>query len=148
MEVKTATRWEASKLMMTIATAMFALVVSVAWAANNAEQIVFSGTGLPPISSEPFGFWVWCQNHQASPAVGHSNYETDFNGALYFYARKVVVHVTGEVSEPSEGMYMMDLDSSDGSVSCTLTNSPPVSSGPTNTVSASNCTVKGQTVTA
>ena len=134
-------------VVITIAAALLALTVSVARGANNAEQIVFSGQGLPPVSSEPFGFWVWCQNDQAGPSVGKSNYETDCNGALYFYDRGVVVHVTGEVSEPSEGTYVMDLESSDGSVSCTLTNSPPISSGPHNVVTASDCTVNGETVT-
>src|SRR5437773_12385550 len=80
-------------------------------AARNSEQIVFSGIGLPPVSSEPFGFWVWCQNEQASP---HARYETDCNGALYFYDRGIVVHVIGEVTEPSEGEYVMDLDTTDG----------------------------------
>lgn len=141
------TRWKVSTLMATIAAAMLALVVSVAQAASNSEQVVFSGTGFPPVSSEPWGFWVWCQNEQAGPSVGHSRYETDCSGALYFYARNVVAHVTGEISEPEEGTYVMDLESLDGSVSCTLTNTPPINQGPNNTVTASDCTVNGESVT-
>jgi hypothetical protein len=43
-------------------------------------------------------------------------------------------HVDGEVSEPDEGEYVMDVSSSDGSVDCTLTNTPPVTHGRTNIV--------------
>ena len=137
-----------SILTVTLAAALLALGVTVARAAGT-EQIVFSGTGFPPVSSEAWGFWVWCQNEQAEPSVGHSRYETDCNGALYFYDHGVVVHVTGEVSESEdvEGMYIMDLESDDGSVVCTLTNTPPVNHGPHNTVTASNCTVNGESET-
>ena len=141
-----ATKRTLSILTLTIAAAVLALGVTVARAAGS-EQIVFSGTGFPTVSSEPWGFWVWCQNEQAEPSVGHSKYETDCNGALYFYDRGVVVHVTGEVSEPDEGVYVMDLESADGSVVCTLTNTPPINHGPHNTVSASACTVNGESVT-
>lgn len=112
-------------------------------AARNSEQIVFSGIGVPPISSEPFGFWVWCQNEPASP---HARYETDCNGAIYLYARGIVAHVIGEVSEPDEGEYVMDLETTDGAISCTLINVPPINRGPNNTVTAA-CTVNGNGVT-
>jgi hypothetical protein len=32
-------------------------------------------------------------------------------------------------------------------VSCTLTNTPPINQGPNNTVTASDCTVNGESVT-
>jgi len=126
--------------MVMIAAAVLGLFVSVARAANNSEQVIFSGT------SEDFGFWVWCQAGQAGPSVGHSRHETDCNGALYFYQPGVVVHVIGEVSEPADEMYVMDLESTKGSVSCTLTNTPPITKGPTNTVTASDCVVNGEAV--
>src|SRR6266545_4602526 len=107
---------KAAKVSVICAAALLALAVPVARAANNSEQIVFSGIGLPPVSSAPFGFWIWCQNEQAGPSEGRSHYETDCNGAMYFYALGVVTHVTGEVSEPSEGVYVMDVSSTDGSV--------------------------------
>jgi len=122
------------------ATLLAALPATGLQAAANSEQIVFSGVGLPPVSSEPFGFWVWCQNEQAPNSEGHSRYETDCNGAMYFYARGVVRHVVGEVTEPDEGQYSMQVNSKDGSVVCTLVNVPPIESGPNNTVTA-ECTV-------
>ena len=112
--------------------------------AGNSEQVVFSGIGLPPTSSEPFGFWVWCQNQQAASSRGR--YETDCNGALYFYQRGIVVHVTGEITELEEGVYVMDLQSSDGRVDCSLTNALPILHGPHNTVTADPCTVDGEDV--
>jgi hypothetical protein len=114
-------------------------------AASNSEQVVFSGIGLPPVSSEPFGFWVWCQNEQAPNSRGR--YETDCNGALYFYARGVVVHVVGEITEPDEGRYVMDLHTTDGVIECTLENVPPIRRGPNNTVLGHDCTVNGADVT-
>ena len=126
------------------AAVLVALPGSAAQAAGNSEQVVFSGIGLPPTSSEPFGFWVWCQNQQAASSRGR--YETDCNGALYFYQRGIVVHVTGEITELEEGVYVMDLQSSDGRVDCTLTNALPILHGPHNTVTADPCTVDGEDV--
>ena len=126
------------------AAVLVAIPVSAVHAAGNSEQVVFSGIGLPPTSSEPFGFWVWCQNEQAASSRGR--YETDCNGALYFYARGIVVHVTGEITELEEGVYVMDLESSDGRVDCTLTNDLPILHGPHNTVIADPCTVNGEDV--
>jgi hypothetical protein len=46
-----------------------------------------------------------------------------------------VQHVEGEVTEPDEDVYRMDVSSTlDDSVSCTLTNSPPILHGPRNIV--------------
>jgi hypothetical protein len=82
--------------------AMLALApAATARAAGNSEQVVFSGIGLPPVSSEPFGFWIWCQVEQAPASRGR--YEEDCNGAVYFYDRGVVEHVIGEVTEQEEG---------------------------------------------
>src|SRR5262245_16356907 len=54
-------------------TLLLAAPAATLQAANNAEQVVFSGVGVPPVSSEPFGFWVWCQ---VEPASTHSHYDT------------------------------------------------------------------------
>jgi hypothetical protein len=126
------------------AALLIALPVGNAQAAKNSEQVVFSGIGLPPVSSEPFGFWIWCQVEQAPSSRGR--YETDCNGAVYFYARGIVKHVIGEVTEPAEGLYEMEVESTDGRVSCTLDNVPPVEHGPNNTVTAA-CIVDGALVT-
>jgi len=126
------------------AAVLVAMPGSAVQAAGNSEQVVFSGTGLPPTSSEPFGFWVWCQNEQAASSRGR--YETDCNGALAFFARGIFVHVTGEITELEEGVYVMDLESSDGRVVCTLTNALPILHGPHNTVTADPCTVDGEDV--
>ena len=126
------------------AVCLGALAPSAVQAASNSEQIVFSGIGVPPVSSEPFGFWIWCQNEQAPHSRGR--YETDCNGAMYFYDREIVTHVIGEVSEPDEGLYEMVVTSKDGSVTCTLDNVPPITHGPTNTVTAT-CTIGGEEVT-
>jgi len=132
-------------LLVAVASAVLvAMPGSAVQAAGNSEQVVFSGTGLPPTSSEPFGFWVWCQNQQAASSRGR--YETDCNGALYFYQRGIVLHVTGEITELEEGVYQMVLESSDGRVDCTLTNDPPILHGPRNTVIADPCTVDDEDV--
>lgn len=129
-------------LVAALATAM-SMLPSTAVAASNAEQVVFSGVGVPPTSSEPFGFWVWCQ---VEPASEHSRYDTDCNGALYFYARGITVHVTGEVSEPEEGVYVMDLEAPRADLLCELSNELPISHGPNNTV-LGECSIAGNAVT-
>lgn len=96
--------------------------------AARSEQVVFSGTGSGDFG--PFGFWVWCQ------VQTHNPYETDCNGAMYFYGLHITKHVTGDVSEIGDDQYQMDLASKDGSVDCTLTNVPPILQGPNNTVDA------------
>src|ERR1700746_1761714 len=103
-----------------------------AQAANNSEQIVFSGTGSFP-GATPFGFWIWCEGDSSNP------YQGECNGAMYFYALGITKHVAGMVAETAEGKYQMSVVSTlDDSVACTLTNSPIVP-GPHNTVTAS-CT--------
>jgi hypothetical protein len=97
--------------------------------AERSEQVVFSGAGAGDFG--PFGFWVWCQVETSNP------YETDCNGSIYFYQLGLTKHVTGDVTEPADDQYQMDLASSNGSIDCTLTNEPPIVHGPHNTVDAS-----------
>jgi hypothetical protein len=128
-------------LVAACAGVLLALPVTASLAANNAEQVVFSGVGVPPVSSEPFGFWVWCQ---VEPASTHSHYDTDCEGALYFYARGITTHVSGEVSEPEEGIYLMELEATRTNVQCELSN-VTLLSGPNNTV-IGECTINGEEV--
>jgi len=113
-------------------------------AANNSEQVVFSGTG-----SGTFGtvqFWVWCEADSNNP------YQGECNGAMSFPALSLTRHVEDVVpiAEPEEHMYVMTVASSDGAIACTLTNEPPIVQGPHNTVDIS-CTSPsgtGQSTTA
>src|SRR6187549_2896471 len=94
-------------------TVGFLIVGSPAASAQGREQIVFSGEAEGALGE--VGFWVWCALDQAGA------YD-DCNGAMRFDDIGLTKHVDGEVSEPSEGMYVMDVASRDGSVDCTLTN--------------------------
>jgi hypothetical protein len=108
--------------------------------AASSEQIIFSdsgtgtGTFINPATGKsaqtPFGFWVWCEGDSTNP------YQGECNGAMYFYAFAITKHVAGSVSEVSAGTYLMSVASNDGSISCALTNVPPVKSGLSNTVKA------------
>lgn len=132
-----------AKLRLLAVTAVLALLVassSIAQAANNSEQVIFSGTGFGTFANTatPVGFWIWCE------AESHNPYAGECNGSMYFYALRIVKHVVdGSISEPSEGMYQISVVSSDGSISCTLTNVPPITKGPTNTVNVSCATPSG-----
>jgi len=99
---------------------------------NNAEQIVFSGTGGGSFAGTPqgFGFWIWCQNE--NPA---DQYAGVCQGAMYFYGLGITTHVFGEVSEGPSGQYTMWVTNG-GNVACTLTNTTEFS-GPRNTVNVS-----------
>ncbi len=109
---------------------------SVAQAANNSEQVVFSGTGFSATIG-PFGFWIWCEADSSNP------YVSECNGAMYFYALFPTMptkHVDGTISEGPEGIYTMRVASRDGSVACTLKNeATPPTPGPTNKVSVKCC---------
>jgi hypothetical protein len=107
--------------------------------AADLPQVTFSATGasfgLSGGSTTPFGFWIWCD---AGPASSYG----DCSGSMYFYALSPqTVPVTGSITSPAANTYAMTVAAPptrafpDG-VSCTLTNTPPVTPGPTNTVTA------------
>ncbi len=129
-----------SKLFLSLVALVMVLLLVVtisqtsrARAANNSEQVVFSGGGFSQSAQTPIGFWIWCEADSSNPYVHQCN------GSMYFYAKGIVKHV-GDVppipgiQEVADGQYLMTVGSSDGSVSCTLENVPPPTSGPTNTV--------------
>ena len=99
-------------------------------AANNSEQLIFSGT------AGPVGFWIWCEVESGN------SYVTECNGAMYFYNLGITKHVidSAPLSEGPEGIYTIHVASTDGdAVSCTLMNTSEAVHGPHNTVSVS-CT--------
>ena len=101
---------------------------------RSSEQVVFSGTGFGTFGGgSPFGFWIWCEADSENPYAG------ECNGAMYFYGLGITKHVDGEITEPSEGHYVMAVESRDGSVACTLANPASATRGPSNTVTVS-CT--------
>ncbi len=99
--------------------------------ALSSEQVVFSG--LASTTQTPVGFWIWCEGQSGNP------YQGECNGAMYFYALGITKHVDGNASGDSNEQFTMSVQSSDGSVICTLENVSPLppSSGPTNTVTVS-----------
>src|SRR5215211_673046 len=121
-----------------LAVALLFLVAPAA-SAQGREQIVFSGEAEGTLGE--VGFWVWCALDQAGA------YD-DCSGAIRFDDTGLTKHVEGEVSEPDEGEYLMDVSSSDGSVDCTLTNSPPITLGPTNMVEVDCSSPPGSASTA
>jgi hypothetical protein len=101
--------------------------LSVPAGAERSEQLVFSGDGEGSFGEVEF--WIWCQVESENP------YETDCNGAMTFDDQGIHgTHVTGDASEPEDGVYQMDVASSSGNIDCTLTNEPPIVHGPHNTV--------------
>jgi hypothetical protein len=100
-------------------------------AAQNSEQLVFSGTATES-NAGPVGFWIWCEVESNNP------YHGECNGAMYFYALGITKHVEDQedgIQEPSEGVYQIKVHSTqDSSVACTLQNTAPPVHGPHNTV--------------
>jgi hypothetical protein len=127
-------------LRLSLAVSILA-IASIAAAANNSEQVVFSGTGLgtftPPggqATDTPFGFWIWCESDSRNPYLG------ECHGAMYFYQIGIVRSVqdtgAGAITELSDGIYQISVASSDGAVACTLTNESD-NHGPSNVVDVS-----------
>jgi hypothetical protein len=115
------------------------LAIGPAAVAQGHEQVIFSGEAEGSVGE--VGFWIWC-------AVDESGNYDDCSGAIAFDDLHLTRHVEGEVAEIDDEVYQMDVASTrDGSVACTLTNVPPITSGPTNTVDIS-CTSPSATATA
>jgi hypothetical protein len=106
--------------------------------AQGHEQVVFSGEAEG--SGGEIEFWIWC-------AVDESGAYDDCSGAVRFPDMHLARHVEGEVSEVGDDAYRMDVESTrDDSVVCSLTNSPPITHGHTNTVDVS-CSTPSLTAT-
>lgn len=93
--------------------------------AEKHEQVVFSGEAEGSLGE--IGFWIWC-------AVDEAGAYDDCAGAIAFDDLKLVKHIEGEVAEIDEEVYQMDVASRDGAIACVLTNTPPITHGPTNEV--------------
>jgi hypothetical protein len=123
--------------MTAAAVVLVATFGGAAQAANNSEQVIFSGTGFGTFANQPspFGFWIWCEADSVNP------YQGNCAGSIYIYGLGLVKGVSGDdaITEPSEHMYVITVGSRDGAIACTLTNTPPITRGPTNTVSVT-CT--------
>ncbi len=119
-------------LALTLLLTVTVSVASPVFAASS-EQVVFSGEGFSHSAQTPVGFWIWCEGQSGNP------YQGECNGAMYFYALGITKQVDGSASGDSNEQFTMSVQSSDGSVICTLENVSPLppSSGPTNTVDIS-----------
>jgi hypothetical protein len=134
-----------SKLFLSLVALVMVLLLAVtmsqtsrAHAANNSEQVVFSGTAQS--ANTQVYFWIWCESDSSNPYVG------ECNGSMSFPALHITKQVgdTAPIAEPQDGQYLMTVGSSDGSVSCMLENVPPPTKGPTNTVNIT-CTAPSLT---
>ena len=117
------TRWV--KVVRAFLVVSILAMASVAAAANNSEQVVFSGTGFGTFDGTPtpFGFWIWCESDSNNSYVG------ECHGAMYFY----LLHITeavedsgeGAIQENGEGLYsisVVDQKTQGSVIACTLTN--------------------------
>lgn len=121
---------------MVLASVALSLVMAPgALGANNSEQVVYSGTGAGTFggTGSAFGFWVWCEADSSNP------YTSFCTGSVYIYSLGLVRGVKGSVSENPDHVYHAMVSSTDGAIACSLTNALPITSGPTNTVTA-DCT--------
>jgi hypothetical protein len=115
------------------------LLIPAAGHADGKEQIVFSGEAEGTFGE--VGFWIWC-------AVDEQGAYDDCSGAMHFDDLGLARHVEGDVTEPEEGRYVMDVASTrDDAVACTLTNTPPITSGATNRVDVSCSSPSGSAST-
>jgi hypothetical protein len=122
----------------------FILLASAAGtsAQPSSEQVVFSGVASLNSTfalGSPAGFWIWCESESSNP------YEGNCAGAMYFYALGITKGVSGDdaITEHADGTYTMTVQSSDGSVNCSLTNFLPVRQGPANRVDVACSTPAG-----
>ncbi len=99
---------------------------------SNSEQVVFSTSGASSASLGQFAFWIWCEADSNNP------YQGECNGSMLFNSLGTGKHVVdGSITEGPEGIYTINVLSSDGSINCTLTNTAPAVNGPNNTINVS-----------
>ncbi len=124
-----------------LSLAIVAVIPLVSANSTGATQIVFSnnttGTGdwAAPGSDPHFGFWYWCQATSSNP------YGPDCSGSIYIYGIQFATVATVCISTASlkcvtnngGGSFTLIALGLNG-WKCTLTNTPPVTSGPSNTV--------------
>jgi hypothetical protein len=122
-----------ARLLLVVASLAVLVTPTASTQAASSEQVVFSKTGasftLANNTTTPLGFWIWCEATLTNPGA----YAGQCSGSIYFYAIKLAAeHVDGSIGELAKGQYRMTVHSADWS--CTLTNVPPVTRGPTNSV--------------
>jgi hypothetical protein len=115
------------------------LLGTVPASAANVPQVTFSATSetfdISGGGTTHFGFWVWCD-------AGTTSSYGDCGGTVYFYdLAPNSVPVTGSITSQGASTYTMTVTSPPSrsfpaGVSCTLTNTPPVTHGPANEVTA------------
>lgn len=121
-------------LALIAAIAALGLVAGLPAAAqpSNSEQVVFSTSGASSASLGQFAFWIWCEADSNNP------YQGECNGSMLFSSLGAGKHVMdGSISEGPEGIYTINVLSTDGSINCTLTNTAPAVRGPNNTIMVS-----------
>ncbi len=134
-------------LLMTAAASLLVAQPVPVVAQADATQVVFSATAEPGSifggtgSDKHYGFWIWCE------ASGTSPYSGVCNGSMYFYAFAIFTeHVTGAVTLNGELATMRVSSSATAPeyINCTLSNIPPVTAGPTNSVMVTCTTPSGK----
>jgi hypothetical protein len=124
-------RFNAARLLV-LGAALTALVTpaTAVRAANASRQVIFSKAVPAAVGTfGTFGYWIWCDATLTKPGAAAG----DCSGSIYFYAIKAAAeHVDGNISQIAQDQYQMTVHSTDWS--CTLTNTPPVTHGPTNSV--------------
>jgi hypothetical protein len=116
-------------------------IVAVAQS-HNSEQVVFSGVaaiGSTFQNTSPVGFWIWCEAESDNP------YAHECNGAMYFYALGITMHVSDNedatsIEEFGDEQYRIRVTSTkDDSIDCTLESQSAPVHGPHNAIHVS-CT--------
>lgn len=113
---------------------------------NSSQQVIFSAqnppsTGLFDLTGDgvtPFGLWIWCEGESGNPYAGICA------GSMYFYGLGLVRSVFGfppdaGLSQLGTDEFQMEVSSQTGDIACTLTNVPPIESGPNNVITVT-CT--------
>jgi hypothetical protein len=113
---------------------------------HHCEQIIFSGEGSCGSIGE-FGFWIWSQDPECS-----TPYADESAGSISLQDQHITTGVEGEISEPVEGTYVVDVESRhEGPIAATFTFVGEPEHGPNNTVTVhftepEDCTVDVQGV--
>src|SRR5436309_4803347 len=110
-----------------------------AHATYDSVKVVFSGTGVGNFptargGSSAFSFWVGCAASSGPPGALSPYFMSPCAGTMAVYGLQLTRQVIGSFIQGTDGAYLISVHSLDGAIVASLTNTPTVTGGPTNTV--------------
>ena len=110
-----------------------------AHASYSSVKVILSGAGVGNFptargGSSAFSFWVGCAASSGPPGSLSPYFMSPCAGTMAVNGLQLTRQVIGSFIQGTDGAYLISVHSLDGAIVASLTNTPTVTGGPTNTV--------------